>query len=114
MDTYTRIRRNRAIVKGSAVIVIIFAIAGAVFGIRSAAEPTVLQAAATTVAMVLPASFALLSLKRRPSLLLTASLPQQSSARRFPSSCRYGCSPEGPGSWRFETDPDHCPNRVGP
>ena len=72
MDTYTRIRRNRAIVKGSAVIVIIFAIAGAVFGIRSAAEPTVLQAAATTVAMVLPASFALLSLKRRPSLLLTA------------------------------------------
>lgn len=72
MDTYTRIRRNRAMVKGSAVIVIIFAIAGAVFGIRSAAEPTVLQAAATTVAMVLPASFALLSLKRRPSLLLTA------------------------------------------
>ena len=72
MDTYTRIRRNRSIVKGSASFVILFSIAGAVFGIRSATEITVLQAIATAVAMALPAAFALLSLKRRPSLLLAA------------------------------------------
>jgi len=50
MDTYTRIRRNRSMVKGSAVFVILFSIAGAVFGIRSATEITALQAVATTVA----------------------------------------------------------------
>ena len=72
MDTYTRIKRNRSIVKGSAFFVILFSIAGAVFGIRSATEITVLQAVATTVAVALPAAFALLSLKRRSSLLLAA------------------------------------------
>ncbi|MDH3261729.1 MAG: hypothetical protein OEM81_06305 [Acidimicrobiia bacterium] len=72
MDTYTRIRRNRSMVKGSAVFVILFSIAGAVFGIRSATEITVLQAVATMVAMALPAAFALASLDRRPSLLAAA------------------------------------------
>ena len=72
MDTYTRIRRNRSMVKGSAVLVILFSIAGAVFGIRSATEITVLQAVATMVAMALPAAFALASLDRWPSLLAAA------------------------------------------
>ena len=72
MDTYTRIRMNRNMVKGSAVLVILFSIAGAVFGIRSATEITVLQAVATMVALALPAAFALASLDRRPSLLAAA------------------------------------------
>ena len=72
MDTYTRIRMNRNMVKGSAVLVIFFSMAGAVFGIRSEIESTVLQAVATAVALALPAAFALLSLERRPSLLAAA------------------------------------------
>lgn len=72
MDTYKRIRRNRSIVKGSASIVILFAIGGAAFGIRSETELTVLQAVATAVALTLPAAFALVSLERRPSLLPAA------------------------------------------
>ena len=72
MDTYARIRRNRSIVKGSASFVILFAIAGAAFGIRSETELTVLQAVATAVALALPAAFALVSLERRPSLLPAA------------------------------------------
>ena len=59
-------------VKGSAVLVILFSIAGAVFGIRSATEITVLQAVATAVALALPAAFALVSLQRRHSLLAAA------------------------------------------
>jgi hypothetical protein len=70
MDTYTRIRMNRNIVKGSAVLVILFSIAGVVMGIRSETELTVLRAVATAVALALPAVFALVSLERRPPLLL--------------------------------------------
>lgn len=72
MDTYTRIRRNRSIVKGSSSLVILLSIAGAAFGIRSGMGATVLQAVATAVALALPATFALVSLKRRPSLLPAA------------------------------------------
>ncbi len=72
MDTYTRIRRNRSIVKGSSSFVILLSIAGAAFGIRSGIGLTVLQAVATAVALALPATFALVSLKRRPWLLLAA------------------------------------------
>ena len=72
MDTYTRIRMNRNMVKGSAVFVILFSIAGAVLGMRSEIESTVLQAVSTAVALALPAAFALVSLQRRPSLLPAA------------------------------------------
>jgi hypothetical protein len=72
MDTYTRIKVNRNMVKGSAVFVILFSIAGVALGIRSETELTVLQAVATAVAMALPALFALVSLQRRPSLLPAA------------------------------------------
>lgn len=72
MDTYGRIRRNRFTVKGSAFLVVFFSIVGAVVGTRSEIESTVLQAVATAVALALPAAFALVSLKRRPSLLLVS------------------------------------------
>lgn len=72
MDTFTRIRRNRSIVKCSASFVILLSIAGTAFGIRSGTEVTVLQAVATAVALALPAAFALVSLGRRPALLLAA------------------------------------------
>jgi len=74
MDTYSRIRRNRFVVKASAILVVIFAIGGGVAGMRSAVESTVLPAVAIAVALALPAAFALLSLGRRPSLLLAAVL----------------------------------------
>ena len=72
MDTYSRIRRNRNIVKVTALLAILFSIVGAVSGIRSGTEVTVFQAVATAVALALPALFALVSLERRPALLLAA------------------------------------------
>ena len=72
MDTYARIRRNRFLVRTSAILVVIFAIVGGVAGRQSAAGAAALAAIATAAALALPAAFALLSLDRRPSLLLAA------------------------------------------
>ena len=74
MDTYARIRRNRFTVKGSAFLVVVFSIVGAVVRIRSEIDSTLLQAVAVAVAVALPAAFALVSLERRPSLLLVSVL----------------------------------------
>jgi hypothetical protein len=53
-------------------LVVIFAIVGGVAGRQSAAGAAALVAIATAAALALPAAFALLSLDRRPSLLLAA------------------------------------------
>ena len=66
MTMFRQIKRNRRIVAGTAVLVMVLAVA---IGVFADDGPGVLQATATVAALALPAVFALISLDRRPSLL---------------------------------------------
>jgi len=69
MTMFRQIKRNRRIVAGTAVLVMVLAVAMMTIGVLADDGPGVFQAIATVAALVLPAVFALISLDRRPSLL---------------------------------------------